>query len=418
MNVKRRCVRAARGAGLIVTLAAMLGQIPHAVAADTGPVTNVRVAARGDGTATLTFDVSWKGSWRHEGNHDAAWVFFKVRAADAEAWQHVRLAADRPLNPSGYGQADGTRVDLLVPDGEDGHVGMIVRRADYGIGDVAARGVTAVWDIAAARDVPRNLEVRIQPVAIEMVFVPEGPFDLGSDGNEPQHFYRFTDGLQHTAPYRVTDAGPIPTGRQAGKLWARRGNEPEDDGSLSAAFPNGYRAFYCMKGHVMREWDSFVNTLTPAEVDLVGPASPNKHGGLAWADGAAFASWAGLRPLTELEYEKLTRGPIEPGWDTGDSLNHPSFWGVSAINGWRSPRERVVTVANAAGRAFRGTHGRGTLNPPDDWPRRDAVGAGIRGGHGAAGNPSYRRDAAVIDPDRKPGYGWRGVRTAPRGVGL
>ena len=95
-NVPRRSNPSAGCAGLVVVLGALLACMPRGIAADAGPVTNVRVAARGDGTATLTFDVSWKGSWRHEGNHDAAWVFFKVRAADAEAWQHVRLAADRP----------------------------------------------------------------------------------------------------------------------------------------------------------------------------------------------------------------------------------------------------------------------------------------------------------------------------------
>ena len=30
---------------------------------------------------------------------------------------------------------------------------------------------------------------------------------------------------------------------------------------------------------------------------------------LCWADAVAFAAWAGLRPMTELEYEKACRGP-------------------------------------------------------------------------------------------------------------
>ena len=380
-------------------------------------VTNVRIASRGDGTAALTFDVAWKDSWRHEGNHDALWVFFKVRPEGADEWRHLQLAADKPLNPTGYGQTGGTRVDMIVPDGDDGYVGMFIRRAEFGVGEVAVTGVKVIWNVAATRGVPQDLAVTIQPYAIDMVFVPEGSFELGSGGNDPCHFYKYTNGSQHTKPYRVTNAGPIPTGQQAGKLWARRGNEPEDKGSLPAEFPNGYRAFYCMKGLAMSEWESFVKALPPTDAKIF-EAAVNKHGGLSWADGIAFAAWSGLRPLTELEFEKLSRGPIESGWDTGDSLNHPSFWGVRSINGWRSPRDRTVTLANPTGRAFRGTHGQGTLTPPADWPGKDAVGAGIRGGHGAASNPGYRLDAASVVLERQSGIGWRGVRTAPKGVGL
>jgi hypothetical protein len=87
------------------------------------------------------------------------------------------------------------------------------------------------------------------------------------------------------------------------------------------------------------------------------------------------------------------------------------------MNGWRSPVERPVTVANATGRRFQGTHGLGTTTLPADWPQEDAVGTGFRGGHGESGNPSYRRRADTVATDRQGNY-WRGVRTAPSGVGL
>jgi hypothetical protein len=238
----------------------------------------------------------------------------------------------------------------------------------------------------------------------------------------------------------VTSAGAIPTGQQPGKMWARRGAQPEDNGELPAAFPNGYASFYCMKRHVRAgHYTDFLNMLdaTQAEArytDKVRYGQIGRSGtppqytcssqdswracvALSWADGATFAAWAGLRPMTELEYEKVTRGPMEPGWDTGDVLDHPSYWEVQSINGWRVPIERAVTVGNAKGRGFKGTHGRGTPALPADWPQEDAVGAGIRGGHGAAGHPSYRLQAATVAPDRAPGYGWRGVRTAPKGIG-
>src|SRR5213075_409087 len=42
-----------------------------------------------------------------------------------------------------------------------------------------------------------------------------------------------------------------------------------------------------------------------------------------WADAAAYLDWAGLRPITELEYEKACRGPLtavedEYAWGNAD----------------------------------------------------------------------------------------------------
>jgi hypothetical protein len=404
-------------------------------------IENVTVAPRDARTATVKFDIAWDGSWRHEANHDAAWVFFKVRAEGATEWQHVRLAADRELNPTGYGQEKGgTALDFIVPGGTDGLTGLFVRRAEYGVGKVTATKVTAVWDLSANQGITKDTKVSLRAFGIEMVFVPEGPFYLGSGGTEPYRFYQYTDGTQHTLPYRVTSAGAIPTGKQEGKLWARRGAQPEDGGEIPAVFPNGYAAFYCMKFHVqVGHYTDFLNMLDAAQAETrytdkvrhqqIGRSgeppvytcsSPDRWRAcvaLSWADGAAFAAWAGLRPMTELEYEKVTRGPMEPRWDTGDRLDHPSYWEVKGINGWRLPRERPVTVGNAVGRRFRGSHGRGTPTLPSDWPQEDAGGAGIRGGHGAAGRPSHRQLADTVAPERAD-YGWRGVRTAPKGVGL
>ena len=417
-NLPRRSNPAAGCVGLIVALGALLGCMPRSIAAGAGPVTNVRVTEWSKTAAILTFDVGWKNSWRHEGNHDALWVFFKYRPEGSDEWRHLRLAADKTVNPTGYGQAGGTRVDLIVPDGDDGFLGMIIRRADYGLGSLSATGLTARWDLATAPGISPDQKISLLAVGLEMAFVPEGAFVLGGD-IEPFRFYEYTDGSQHQKPYRVAGAGPIPTGRQPGHLWARRGNEPEDGGTLPAGYPTGFGGFYAMKYHVMPYFARFVESLSPAEVQSMGwPPEALSQRGMSWAEGTAFAAWAALRPLSELEYEKLTRGPIEPDWDTGDRLNHPSFWGVEAINGWRSPREQTVTIANPAGRRFRGTHGRGTPSLPADWPQADGAGSGIRGGHGRSGNPSYRLDAADGSATRAHGVGWRGARTAPRGVGL
>jgi formylglycine-generating enzyme required for sulfatase activity len=165
---------------------------------------------------------------------------------------------------------------------------------------------------------------------------------------------------------------------------------------------------------------------------------------LSWADGAAYADWSGLRPMTELEFEKACRGE-QPGiageyaWgtatvagsaytlsgdgtasegiatnysttagnamygNTSSDIGGPVRVGIFAANGSNSGRvsagasywgimelsgnlwERPVTIDNGTGRAFTGTHGDGVLDSNGDanaatWPGTDAVGAGWRGG--------------------------------------
>ena len=239
----RNGTRITRVAAAIVGL--LLGA--GAARADGLKIENVTVVPRDARTATVRFDIAWDNSWRHGGFHDAAWVFFKVQADSKTGWQPVRLVADKVLNPAGYGQEKGgTLLDFVVPDGNDGFVGMFVRRAADGNGGVATRNVTAVWDFTANKGITKDTKVRMQAFGIEMVYVAEGPFYLGSGGTELNSFHAYTGDGPDTPPYRVTGAGAIPTGRQKGRLWAA-GIAPEDKGEIPASFPNGYAPFYCMK---------------------------------------------------------------------------------------------------------------------------------------------------------------------------
>ncbi len=68
--------------------------------------------------------------------------------------------------------------------------------------------------------------------------------------------------------------------------------------------------------------------------------------------------------MTELELEKAVRGRRKP---VPDEVG-PSYWGIGGFNTWDwnafkhdTQSERAVTVGNATGRRFKGTHGRGTL---------------------------------------------------------
>jgi len=489
MNVAFRCVRTAKIVPLVAALPdpepmparPVLSRSGAPVLRSTGwdswkvSIQDLAASPRDAKTRTLTFDISWDKSWRDEHNHDAAWVFFKVQADDTPDWQHVRLVADRVLNPTGYGQAEGgAPLDLIVPDGDDGFTGMLVRRATRGEGPLAARRVTAVWDFTPSKGITKDTKVSLRAFGIAMVYVPEGAFYLGSGGLEVGGFYQYTDGSQQTKPYRVTGPGAIPTGRKPGMLWVRNHGGPlENGGQIPASLPNGYAAFYCMKYHIIaNQYAEFLNALNEEQANERDP-STRSHGllskspergycgkpggarqgpgclGLSWADGATFAAWAGLRPMTELECEKVVRGTREP---IPDEVG-PSYWGVSGYNTWvwnamkgDQQCERPVTVSNAAGRRFTGTHGRGTLTLPADWPQADAVGSGLRciwyssrgfdvararvsaPGFSSIFTNSKCEDmprarlsdrllAAIADPERLDKHKWRGARTAPKGVG-
>jgi hypothetical protein len=44
------------------------------------------------GLAKIRFDIAWENSWRYTNvNHDAAWVFFKVRPEGTTNWTHVTM---------------------------------------------------------------------------------------------------------------------------------------------------------------------------------------------------------------------------------------------------------------------------------------------------------------------------------------
>ena len=445
---------------------------------------NVTVAARDAKTATISFDVSWKESWRTSHNHDAAWVFFKAKTGDSAAWPHVKLVADRVVNPTGYGQADGgTKVDLIVPDGPDGFTGVFVRRAAPGEGTLDARRVTVVCDAGSVQGLVDDSKNRIRAIGIQMVYVAEGPFSLGAGGTEVGSFHQYTDGVDRSKPYRVTGSGPIPTGKKQGQLWAgNHGGPLVDGGEIPASYPNGYSHFYCMKYQISpAQYADFLNTIDPklAQERYTGPetcaynlvvySGTNGHVkkaplggyssfpggarggagcfGLSWADGATFAAWAGLRPMTELELEKAVRGPRDPFPDEVGG----SYWGIAEINGvdWNAFKgapqcERPVTAC-AAGLRYKGTHGLGTTTLPADWPQADAVGSSVRCTHytsynlerlrGAVEQPGFfqpksitgcelprarvsdRLFAGIADPERLWSHRWRGVRTAPKEVG-
>ena len=457
-------------------------------------VTNVWVDKRDDTTAYIKFDISWQHAWRYTNiNHDAAWVFFKVRPEGSTTWQHATLEGSG-VNPPDYSNGVGTAVDLIVPDDR---VGLFVRRAEQGSGTLSVTNVQAVWNIAS-NGLVKTSRVHIWAQAVEMVYVAEGAFKVGSGGTEDGSL---TDGSWTsgaTIPFQITGEGELMITNAAGYLWGTSTsglNTIGGAGTLSNTFPKGYAAFYCMKHEVTQgQYVDFLNSLTPSQAanryysgttfrytlsvanGVYYTAHPDRVcGRLGYPDGAAYTDWAGLRPRTELEFEKSCRGPLAPvaneypwgttaismttagltndgtGTDTvnngncnygASSLSGPyragiyatagssrvaagaSYWGILDLGG--SMWEQVVTVGNATGRAFTGLHGDGKLDANGyanvtAWPNTTAVGIGFRGCgfHDAdvmARVCDRRYCGNHSDPSRSEVCGCRAVRTAPVGV--
>lgn len=414
-------------------------------------VTNVSLLT---GANSIKFDLSWENSWRSNvlNNWDAAWVFIKYFDPQFQNW--------RPVKFTGFN-------DIISPDYD-------VSRPPDGLGVFIYR-----YFPGGGSNTITNIELGITPqqatgiydlkvFAIEMVYVPEAAFYAGDgvSGYSYKTQFNFSSpGFNQGYPLdQITDEMCAPLG---GSLSL-----------VSADFPNGFNDFYYMKYELSQGgYRDFLNTLSYSQqvnhvtaltgatpgtaalsnsarnyIKIVSPGNPLANipavfgcdadgdniydeatdgewvacNFLNWPDEAAYLCWAGLRPITELEFEKAARGiqvpvPLEAAWGTVTTGNlayllvNPSqssetvsviapnqagnvnyqvttplaqysgpmrngifatstsnritsgggFYGNMELSGnlW----ERVVTTATTQGLAFRGSHGHGWLSQ-SGWP--------------------------------------------------
>ena len=441
-------------------------------------------------TMVVQFDISWDHSWRkNDGRHDAAWVFVKIFQNSTAPWIHGKLytAGTNPVDTSPGTNSD---VKIVIPSDK---IGAFISRQASGNGTFSSKKVRLTIDYGGGTfSISDTDTVQVKVFGIEMVYIPEGPFYIGDGNGGQESIYAFhQNGVDNTAVQITTagksitvdsntnddiDTSPVTVTGLAGIT----GN---------TSWPNGYAAYYLMKYELSQgQYVDFLNTLSRVQQGtrvastisgntianyyvmtngslFTGPGSAirapasgngtspttvvfgndlNNNGVfnqvddgqnsamdyVSWMDLAAYADWAGLRPYTELEFEKASRGPnaavySEFAWGTskltqfttivnsgraneaaassGEGLCNSNYnfsgaaqalrVGFAATNATNRKSsgagyygnmelsgnqfEYTVSLGNSVGRAMSGTHGDGTLTTTasfegnatnTDWP--------------------------------------------------
>lgn len=295
-------------------------------------------------TIQIQFDISWQNSWRDSINYDAAWIFIKYKDASG-LWQHAKLSL------SGYQNGTGTANSLNV---QSDSVGAYMYRNALGNGAFSSTGVQLQWNYGqyGITDVSA-FEVRV--FAIEMVYVPQGDFNVAKsfyeDDNQfnssrldsiaapggnfpvintklspPLKYYR--SGYSNYSKFG-TYLGSIPSATDSIRIKGDAGIDTNNDGVIdNTIYPTGYQAFYCYKYELTEDqYADFYNTLTFTQQSAIGLAgnhitltngayyssSPNLACGNSTEQQVlSYASWCGMRPMTLLEFNKASYGPLQP----------------------------------------------------------------------------------------------------------
>ena len=359
-------------------------------------ISNLNVSSVDTSANTMTFtcDVRQDNSWRTTVNNDAVWIFMKYSTDGGVTWNHASMAG-YGNNPSGF--AVPNNFVAIVPTDEKG---FFLQRSDFGSGQISLQGVKFVWNygqdgISSAVAQAANTVHKI--FGIEMTYIPQGAYYAG-DGNSSSEF-RFKQGSADNSPWYIQNENAITTANvaSAGFYYQSTGANGENNSGdaflIPASFPKGYAPFYMMKYELTEgEWVGFFNTLSNAAkanrnitaVNLGGknsqavvkrntiawdasnpsskattlrPSRPVSF--VSWPDIAAYAAWAGLRPVTELEFEKAGRGkdilPIvdEFAWGTSSY----TVAGSADIYPSNTDEDGTETISNSAANLSRNTLG-------------------------------------------------------------
>lgn len=373
-----------------------------------------KVQALTETTALITFPLSWEHSWRDPESWDAVYLFVKYRrVGENEPWHHAYL------KNSGHRAAGGENIPAMeflpvttlewselrydtlyfgnygqTPISTEPVVpGVFMYRRAPGNGNIDISRVSLEWDFKmgdlnlyydVTLDDIRQGKIEVSVQAVEMVYVPNGPYYLGDRISG----YSFVSKECDAAFYMDTDDSVrvYTMGLTAGPTgW-------KNNWVLPKLFPTGYTGFYTMKYEVSQEqYVNFLNRLTyedqkkrigndldrlvAGDFAFGAKGAPNYRNGIVLQerfetndsavifgfdlngdnpindeddgksiacnyltpdDVRAYTDWAGLRPNSEMEYEKGCRQR-----NPGIASNSRSF-------AWGSPTFESLKVWNSS----------------------------------------------------------------------
>lgn len=302
----------------------------------------------------ITADLSWDNAWHFDeatasGNHDAAYVFVKGKQIADGEWKSIKIS-DASL-------VSGDELSMQVAANK---VGAIF----YLENEVELEKVVSSISITFESTDLTAIYSEVKCFAIEMVYVNEGAFYVG-DSASNNCLISYGSGQ----PFKIESEAIISVGEEEGDLNSKEDFPPAAD--VPTVFPKGFNAFYAMKYEIsQQQYADFLNTLTVDQkqvrsinttaqssclnlqdyidgernfiVELDGEFGCDANGNqvlneaddgnsipcnfLTWSHLAAYLDWAGLRPMTELEFEKAARGPRESvakelAWGNANAVN-------------------------------------------------------------------------------------------------
>lgn len=129
-----------------------------------------------DNVISVKMNVSWQNSWRDAHNWDAVYVFLKYKRSTDVSWSHVLLRDAFHGISNGY-----TYYPARDPsNGKDKSTGLFIYRNKKGEG--AANVDLQLWWKYSNNGLTRQdfmNGVKVEAEAIEMVYIPKGPFRPG-----------------------------------------------------------------------------------------------------------------------------------------------------------------------------------------------------------------------------------------------
>jgi formylglycine-generating enzyme required for sulfatase activity len=322
-------------------------------------------------------------------------------------WEHAHLG-----NTASHSAPVGTTITVGCTDALLAHsvtnpgVGVFIHRSADGSGTFLAPGCQLQW-LHGTQGITIGTALEVCVHAVEMVLVPTGNYYLGGAG-----IWAFRNGSSGTTPRLITSENHLPYADVFTVTLSYSGGGLGND--FGAAFPKGYEGFYCMKYELSQgEYVSYLNKLTrvqqavmvatnvlpgvtsvtnryvmsnsaalvnrsaircPATIDATaaitfmcdanGNGTADEADDGAWIaanyvnapNALAYLDWCGLRPMSEMEFEKACRGPGVPvANDVPSGGNTSSVIAPTSQTGLNTAAENVDAASN-------GSYGAASLN--------------------------------------------------------